>query len=417
MFVQILICHAHNLSYFSTKTYWLEMSRKGGYRKTSLQVVKQLEYIPSPSGESDIFNPTIVSFEGRRYRKYTGIPSGSKETDDRGSSSLYGGTSPTLPLFTDWKETCTNDGEEVFELGDVEELPNQDLQIKIDVPTTFFKYIIGKEGKTKQRVEQDTNCKLKLPRKGEKGPIILQAQTRRQLSLGKQRVEAIVWANRSKEMATHFVSIPLNDAPIMGRFIQFKEVVLARNIDQRLFQNPAKLHLTIGVLRLFSEEEELAAVETIEAVIGEIRQGTLGTDPCVIQLVGIRAMNDDDTAVDVLYAQVKLRDGSNRLKLFVDKFMSEIGQRIPNFVDQRQERDGVKLHATIMNTKFKAIAVAAPEGRDCGIQRRESFNAQTILKEFRDYDFGDTVFSKLHLSKRREYGKDGYYRCVNEFLL
>ena len=58
--------------------------------------------------------------------------------------------------------------DEVYELGEVEELPNPDLQIKINVPTVFFERIIGKEGKTKQRIEQGTKCKLKLPRNGEK---------------------------------------------------------------------------------------------------------------------------------------------------------------------------------------------------------------------------------------------------------
>ena len=126
-------------------------------------------------------------------------------------------------------------------------------------------------------------------------------------------------------------------------------------------------------------------------------------------------MNDDESAVDILYAQVKLGDGSNRPQLFVDRFMSELGQRIPDFMKQQQERHNVKLHATIMNSKFKTDIVTTGDPSVLKIRnlvgwRRESFDARTVLKGCRDYDFGYTVFNKLHvhLSKREEYGPDGH---------
>ena len=79
-----------------------------------------------------------------------------------------------------------------------------------------------------------------------------------------------------------------------------------------------------------------------------------------------------------MYARMKLQDGSNRLQVFVDKFMSELGQRIPDLVEQRLERDNVKLHTTIMNSGFKARVLAAhdaaiPESRDCSFSRSETF--------------------------------------------
>ena len=138
---------------------------------------------------------------------------------------------PTSYLYPKGEDACVDGDDEVYELGEVEELPNRDLQIKINVPTVFFKYIIGKEGKMKQRIEQDTKCKIKLPHKGEKGPVIIQAQTTQQLSQVKQQVEVITWANRPKERPTHFVSIPLNVPLIMSGLVHFKEEVLVQNKD------------------------------------------------------------------------------------------------------------------------------------------------------------------------------------------
>ena len=400
------------------------MAQGSGKRKAADKEIKRVEYIPSLFGESDIFNPTIISFDGRRYRKYVAAPSWGGE-NAAASSGACGRIVPTPPSYPDGEDACMHSDDDFSELGQVEELPSGGVQVKIDVPMVFFKYIIGKAGSTKQRIEQDTKCKVWLPRRGEKGPVILQARTRQRLSQGKQRVDVITLASRAKEWPTHFVSIPLNVDPIMGEFAQLKETAMSQNwgtINEQLFQNPAKLHLTLGVLRLFSDEEEMAAAEAVKEAVRQIQQETLGTDPCRIQVVGLEIMNDDESAVDILYARTKLQDGSDRLQLFVDTFMSELGHRIPDFVEQRQDRQHVKLHVTIMNSKFKAKALVThdspnPVARDRAFWRRESFDARAILKEYRDHDFGCTEFNKLHLSKHGEYGPDGYFKCISEVLL
>ena len=90
-------------------------------------------------------------------------------------------------------------------------------------------------------------------------------------------MEVITWANRPKdrpkERPTHFFSIPLGVPLIMSGLAHFKEAVLAQNkdaINEQLFQSPAKLHLTLGVLCLFSEEEEMAAAEAVKEVVCQI---------------------------------------------------------------------------------------------------------------------------------------------------
>ncbi|CAI8009462.1 Activating signal cointegrator 1 complex subunit 1 [Geodia barretti] len=67
--------------------------------------------------------------------------------------------------------------------------------------------------------------------------------------------------NREKEKPTHFISIPLTVPHIRDRVSLFKSSVLdscrrERGICEDVFQLPEKFHLTVGVLRIFSEEEE-----------------------------------------------------------------------------------------------------------------------------------------------------------------
>ena len=40
-----------------------------------------------------------------------------------------------------------------------------------------------------------------------------------------------------------------------------------------------------------------------------------------------------------------------------------------------------------------------------------------IVQEFGDFHFGQQSLDTIHLSKRKEYGPDGFYRCVQEYHL
>lgn len=56
-------------------------------------------------------------------------------------------------------------------LEGVERLPNGGYRLKLPIPSVFFKYIIGKEGRTKKGIERDTECRLWLPSKGREGDV------------------------------------------------------------------------------------------------------------------------------------------------------------------------------------------------------------------------------------------------------
>ena len=65
-----------------------------------------------------------------------------------------------------------DEGEDVdTELEGVEKLPNGNYRLKLPIPSVFFKYIIGKEGRVKKGLERDTECHLWLPSKGREGDV------------------------------------------------------------------------------------------------------------------------------------------------------------------------------------------------------------------------------------------------------
>ena len=61
-----------------------------------------------------------------------------------------------------------------------DELVNDSLNIEqtdygfrllILIPSVYFKYIIGKGGETKRRLENDTRTRIRIPKQGEEGNI------------------------------------------------------------------------------------------------------------------------------------------------------------------------------------------------------------------------------------------------------
>lgn len=47
----------------------------------------------------------------------------------------------------------------------------QGYRLRMDVPSVLYKYLIGKQGRTRRHMEEDTGCQIRIPRQGEEGPI------------------------------------------------------------------------------------------------------------------------------------------------------------------------------------------------------------------------------------------------------
>lgn len=115
-------------------------------------------------------------------------------------------------------------------------------------------------------------------------------------------------------------------------------------------------------------------------------------------------MNDDSRDVNVLYGNVKMDDDC------LDKFQSVCNEITAlfsrkNFTkDRAQDTEQVKLHLTLMNTKYRM-----EQNSD---QKRVSFDASNILKKYKDFHFGYAEFRCMQLSVSSEYDENGFYKSL-----
>uniref|UniRef100_A0A9J7YEQ3 Activating signal cointegrator 1 complex subunit 1 n=1 Tax=Cyprinus carpio carpio TaxID=630221 RepID=A0A9J7YEQ3_CYPCA len=225
------------------------------------------------------------------------------------------------------------------------------------------------------------------------------------------RVEVLIDSFRRKQPFTHFLSFALNHPQVQQGFLRFREQVLERcgqdaGVDESIFQNPAKLHLTIGTLALLNEQEVTRASKLLQQCQDVIRDIT-EAKPLPVEVRGIEYMNDDPSMVDVLYAKVRVQDGSDKLQQIADRLVECFAAAGL----MERERDRVKIHGTVMNTLFRKDPSAEDKSASArpGAKDREAFNAKNILQMFGEVYFGAFELNSVQLSQRFSTDDTGYY--------
>lgn len=124
----------------------------------------------------------------------------------------------------------------------------------------------------------------------------------------------------------------------------------------------------------------------------------------VVNLRGLDIMNDDTSAVRVLYAKVEsdiLQDIANQiLKRVID---SGLGKR-------EFDRDTVKLHMTLIN--FRNAKDDDDNVQSKSKPTNHNFDARSILEKFSDFEFGSFDVSEIHLAIIGTEDTDGFYKCT-----
>nr|XP_033798246.1 activating signal cointegrator 1 complex subunit 1 isoform X2 [Geotrypetes seraphini] len=355
----------------------------------------------------EILRPTLINIGGRIYRKNTVQERSYQNEEDEEEGGFYAGAADCAD------EPC----------GDiVVEQTEKGFQCTLPVPSPLFKYIIGKKGETRRRLESETRTSISIPKPGMEGDIVITGQQHSGVISARTRIEVLVETFRKKQPFTHFLSFPLNQPEIQEHFLQFKEDVLEQcskdwGVDGSLFQNPAKLHLTIGTLVLLSEQEVQRACEVLLSCKEDFAEKLMGGKTLQVEVSGIEYMNDDPGMVDVLYAKVQTKDGSERLQLLADRLM----EKFLKSGLMLKEWDRVKLHATVMNTLFRRDPYAeerssATSGKPAP-RERESFDARNILKKFENFVFGELELKTVHISQRFSTDSSGYYTSSGHMTL
>lgn len=344
----------------------------------------------------EVLRPQLVVINSRQYRRNVT----KEEQYEEEEEFSYMGPPDPEDLVED--ESCDGHSIEQTEKG---------FRCAIDVPSVLYKYVIGKKGETRRRLEYDTKTSISIPKQGIEGQIVITGPHKSAVSSAITRVELLCDSFRKKQPFTHFLSFPLNHPTIQQGFSKFRDEVLEQysqdhGVEASIFQNSAKLHLTVGTLALLNEMEVRKACEQLQQCQSFIRDTTEGK-PLDLEVKGIEYMNDDPGMVDVLYAKVNVKDGSDKLQVLADRL-------VEHFVSSGlmvREWDRVKLHGTVMNTLFRKDTTAEESGSSGRqpVNAREAFDARNILKTFGAYHFGDMELNSVLLSQRYSSDCTGYY--------
>eukprot|EP00920_Eleutheroschizon_duboscqi_P021024 GHVT01049571.1.p1 GENE.GHVT01049571.1~~GHVT01049571.1.p1 ORF type:complete len:448 (+),score=48.21 GHVT01049571.1:3503-4846(+) len=379
----------------------------------------------------------------------------------------------------------------------VEFLSERDVFIsRLIVPSLLVKFLVGRNRETLRNFEQSFNIKIDVPVKStgrnkdvreavDTTTVQLEGQNARELVTASGEIRTFLDSHRDRLPVTHMISIPMvsNNEPVEGqgdfakRFTDLKQQILAKNyptIDESLFINAAKAHMTIVVLRLLSVQETERCVLAMQEASSAIYDA-VGTRCLVLHLKGLHAMTDDPSATDVVYTTQtsgltnnNVQGSSHSTYMAINSIAHVLFTSLCNHgvitVDQLHKQramapDGLhaslKLHVTLLNTKFrrrkaaresgslptrgKSFQIGAGDppqrrvgqrGSTGGEDTLDSMDVTTLLREFSQFDFGRFRVGCLELNefeKSEDFktmqdtnvprSSAAYYRCVNRIVL
>lgn len=224
-----------------------------------------------------------------------------------------------------------------------------------------------------------------------------------------KELHTVIAEIRSQSKPLQFISIPTISDEIKTNFLEFKDKVVQKQykgVEESIFQKAEKLHLTITVLSLFNSSEIEEVTQCLQKYKKDVFDNMLnGRNHLSIILEGLDSMQTDLKKCHVLYAKAKFTDEDENCDL------QAIVNSINNFFYIKgfckEQRVDVKLHATLMNTKYRKV-----EGRKKFYQKRLPFNAVDIMKDYKDHYFGKCNFNAIDLSLMSSVDDNGYYKSL-----
>eukprot|EP01112_Ceratiomyxa_fruticulosa_P016327 TRINITY_DN4916_c0_g1_i3.p1 TRINITY_DN4916_c0_g1~~TRINITY_DN4916_c0_g1_i3.p1 ORF type:complete len:371 (+),score=67.79 TRINITY_DN4916_c0_g1_i3:152-1264(+) len=278
-------------------------------------------------------------------------------------------------------------------------------KLKFNVPSVFYGRIIGKGGDVRSRIQSDTGATITIPKMNDKSEeIVIKGTTEAAVVSAKTRIDIIIEKAKNSLPYTHFLSIPLNDPALQEKVNALYDDILrtqsfSRGVEPSIMGSPKTFHLTILMLKLFSNEQIEQAKSVLKTAHAKLYD-ILATRSLILTLEGLEYMNDDPGEVDVLYAKVKQDEAGDKLQQICKHLVSlfSVAGLAPP-----QELD-VKLHATLLNTRFRT--------QDEDNQSRQTFDASGILSNYGNISLGSYKIPALHLSQRGVYDLNGFYHSV-----
>ena len=248
----------------------------------------------------------------------------------------------------------------------------------------------------------------------EKPTLLIEADSKQNSEQAKMKVMQALFALTSRGQSfTHLVTIPFTEPTFVANYLRFKETVLSTfaqcsGINESLFQNAKKLHLTVSVLTLVSDEHIAKAKDIIQQECRSIIDSGIDLNKN-IEVKGLAIMNNDPYRTNVLYANVP----DERLQVVADRVARQMLSNGLVFKDDHSGQS-VKLHITLMNTVFsRRKAFKSRKGTLEKINPVKSFDSGAILEHFQNHVFAEIAFPCVQLNDVRAQNEQGYYKIVH----
>ncbi|KAH9527064.1 activating signal cointegrator 1 complex subunit [Dermatophagoides farinae] len=221
-----------------------------------------------------------------------------------------------------------------------------------------------------------------------------------------------------KNRFTHLITIPFVNDDFIQAYLDFKHRILEDNpdIDEILFQNPKKLHMTISCLSLDDQQRLTMARELFTKQCSDYVEKFPEILDNKIQIKGVDIMNENPRKTNVLYAKIENENLQNFANNIADVMVSNgflyTGDRHANL----SGRQNVKLHLTLMNSSFLF------RRKDFSLKKRKPmkqryFDSTEILNNYRDHFFMEIPMPPVQLNELHRINEFGYYNVVESIHL
>ena len=287
-------------------------------------------------------------------------------------------------------------------------------------------YVIGKGGATLKKLAAETGAQVTTPRRGtpnDQSFVTVAAAEEACVARALVRLELLVDSLLSSPKSApynYFLSIPLlragdeaAQAALRGLHASLVDAArtgAAERLVEAMVVAPERMHLTVCMLKLYSERAREACRQALRRCRDEL-QALTGGDAMRFALAGLGVMKGGPDSARVVHLEVADRAPRARVQAVADALVARMGE-----AGLLREGDGgpVRLHATVINTRHAAKPPPGEGGQRGGRRgadggKPEAVDATGILDEFGDREIAELTPREVHLSRRGEYGEDGYY--------
>ncbi|GIL81114.1 hypothetical protein Vretimale_12758 [Volvox reticuliferus] len=316
--------------------------------------------------ESDVLRCQLINVGPRTYRVQGNAASTLPHQPDRGEHATG----------ARWQQDDEDEEEALAAVAREAEIDASLIQqegsvylAKLSCDAEVYPFIIGREGRTRKQIEAETGAQLIIPRRtaaaatpggggaassggssGGGGDIVVRGPTRAAVSSGYLRTQLAIHNAVSGRLLDYnfFISLPLASPAAVRQFEAFRRAVLSdprvappgSGLEESIFMWPQNLHLTLVMLKLYSDQKRHEAQRLLTRLQGPVA-ALLGAAPIKVHLQGLEYMNDDPAAMHVLYLKVQDMGPGNRLEALCDLVVDEFA-RAGLLLPQVREADRVE---------------------------------------------------------------------------